>query len=222
MKLSEIFDHLSYGELSQLHIGGELDQGITPDNRHRMITHIMLGLTTLHRRFLLREGEAQLYLAPGLESYTIDAPDLLKVEQVYDTEGNELTLDDRSNPDTLSRSSRNVVRVPTHVQEALFKKGIRRLNVKYRADHVTIGVREAAKEPEKVEVDLPSTHLEALLYFIASRMMNPIGVTGSQGQYHEGDNYAQKFEQACRQLEAGGFQLQDFDDGAKFRGRGFV
>lgn len=224
MKLSEIFDHLSYGELSMLNIGARDDgeMGITPDNRHRVITHIMLGLTSLHTKFLLREAEADVYLAPGLVANTLDAADLLKIEKVTDPEGNELVLDDQSNPDSLFRSSRNVLVVPDHVQEALFKKEMRKLTVTYRADHLPIGLREAAKEPERVEVDLPSTHLQALLLFVASRVISPIGVSGSQGQFHEGNNYAQKYEQACVELEAGGYQLTDYDDGAKFRGRGFV
>ncbi len=95
MRLSEIFDHLSYGELSQVHIGEGDGEGITPENRHRMITHVMLGLTDLHRRFQLREAETLVHLSPGLTLYTLDEPDLLKIEQVH-TPDKALSLDDGS------------------------------------------------------------------------------------------------------------------------------
>jgi hypothetical protein len=54
------------------------------------------------------------------------------------------------------------------------------------------------------EVNLPVTHLEPLLYFVASRIMNPVGASG---EFHEGNNYAAKYEQACQQLEMHGFSL---------------
>lgn len=221
MRLSEIFDHLSYGELSQMHIGEGDGEGITPENRHRIITHVMLGLTDLHRRFQLREAEAVVDLSPGLTLYTLEEPDLLKIEGVH-TPDKTLTLDDGSDPDVVYRRSRNVLRVPEGVLKRLLEDGVKQLRVTYRADHLSIGKREASEEPEKVEVDLPPSHLKALLLFVASRVMNPIGSAGGATDFHEGNNYAQKYERACRELEAGGYQLSFHEEEGKFRQRGFV
>ncbi len=118
------------------------------------------------------------------------------------------------------RRSRNVLRIPEGVLDGLLEAGVKRLRVTYRADHLPIGKREASKEPEKVEVDLPATHLKALLLFVASRVLNPIGFSGEGA--HEGNNYAQKYEMACRELEAGGYQLSFHEEEDRFAQRGFV
>ena len=55
MKLQEIFDALWYGELSQVFQGGtDATEGIREEDRKKVISHIQLGLTSLHRRFNYR------------------------------------------------------------------------------------------------------------------------------------------------------------------------
>ncbi len=161
------------------------------------------------------------YLAKGLTLYTVDEPDLLKIEQVFTTD-KELSLDNGGDPDAVFRRSRNVLRIPEGVLEGLLEAGVTQLRVTYRADHEPIGKREAALEPERVEVDLPATHLKALLLFVASRVLNPIGTAGGATDFHEGNNYAQKYEQACRELEQGGYQLSFHEEEDRFAQRGFV
>ena len=41
-------------------------------------------------------------------------------------------------------------------------------------------------------------YLEALLMFVASRIMNPVGMSA---EFHDGNNYAAKYEMACKKLE---------------------
>lgn len=212
MKLNEIFDHLSYGEFSQLHLGNQDgDFGITPENRHRMVSHINLGLTELHKRFLLKEGRHQVFLVPGLREYTIQADDILKIEQVF-VDGQLLPLNDESKPNSVFTTAFNVLVVPTGAAWPT-------LDVVYRANHAQLGARDASREPERVDVNLPRTHLEALLYFVASRVVNPIGMAG---EFHEGNNYAAKFEQACRVLESGGYQISQEAEKTKFQRNGWV
>lgn len=56
MKLIEIFNQLTFGELAQLSMGG-MDAGeINDKNYDAVLSHINLGLTALHKRFPLKEG----------------------------------------------------------------------------------------------------------------------------------------------------------------------
>lgn len=212
MKLSEVFDHLSYGEFSSISLGNmDGEHGITPENRHRVIGHINLGLTELYKRFLLKEGRTQVYLVPGLRDYTVPADDILKIEQIF-VDGKEQPLNRAGDPGSVFTTSFNSLQVPPGVAWPV-------LDVVYRADHPLLGAREASREPERVEVELPRTHLEALLYFVASRALNPMG--SSEG-YHDGNNYAQKFERACQVIEAGGYKIDVEQEKTRFDSRGFV
>lgn len=214
MKLLEVFEHLSYGEFSQLQVGnpdGEGEFGVTPETRHRLVSHINLGLSELHKRFLLREGRTQIYVMPGLRDYTVPADDIHKIERVYQA-GDELAVNDLGNPEAIHTTGFRTLSLPASVSGPV-------LDVVYRADHPVLSARDAAKEPERVEVDLPRTHLEALLYFVASRILNPMG---AGGEFHEGNNYAAKFEQACRVLENGGYQISQEAEKTKFQKNGWV
>ena len=217
MKLLEVFEHLSYGEFAQLSVGnpdGEGEFGVTPETRHRLVSHINLGLTELHKRFLLREGRTQLFVVPGLRDYTMQADDIHKIERVY-AEGEELALNDLGNPDSLHTTGFRTLNIPMGVVVPV-------LDVVYRADHPTLSARDAAQDPARVDVDLPRTHLEALLYFVASRILNPMGASGGRSEFHEGNNYAAKFEQACRVLESGGYQISQEAEKTKFQRNGWV
>ena len=229
MLLTEIFDALSYGELNQVHIGGFGERGVDPANHPHILTHINLGLTELHKRFNLREGRLTLNMVAGLDTYvldkmyalgnpesfgvpqyiqdTYDEPflnDVLKVERVFDDKGNELALnagDDPTNPRyvNIRTPTFNTLRVPAHLKSES-------LTVVYRAKHPEVIKEDTSFDPTETVVDLPYSHLEALLYYVASRVYNPIG---NLGEFHEGNNYAAKFEAACRLLENQGLQINN-------------
>ena len=58
--------------------------------------------------------------------------------------------------------------------------------------------------PEITKVELPSSHLQALLYFVASRTYNPIGMTN---ELNAGNNWYANCEAACQELEVQGCKL---------------
>lgn len=213
MTLQDIFDHLTFGELSQLHIGGGETAGITEENYYNVITHVNLGLTALHKRFFLRKGEENVYVMPAIATYTITASDMFKIEQVFTEEGYELPIG-TGQEDSVSMDGFNVIRVPAHIR--LLSKPLR---VVYRADHPTLDRRTASREPNKTIIDLPASHMEPLLYFIASRVFNPIS---ANIEFHEGNNYSQKFEMACRALENQGMQIQEAEFTNRFDRNGWI
>jgi hypothetical protein len=57
------------------------------------------------------------------------------------------------------------------------------------------------------------------LYFVASRVHNPIGMTN---EFHAGNSYAAKYEQACMLLDMKNLQVDQGSENTKLRDRGFV
>lgn len=240
MKLSEIFQALTYGELRQLNIGGAEASGITKENQNEILTHVNLGLTELHKRFLLREGRVTLQLLPGVRTYTVskkhaqsnleswgvekyildsmDQPfedDLLKIERVYDANGQELGLnasEGYGHPLNVRTVSMNTLVLPELLEGDT-------VDVVYRANHPQLIREDNSFDPTEIEVDLPYSHLEALLFYVASRVMNPIGAGGG---FHEGNNYAAKFEAACALLDNQGLRLDVGEGNTRLQRNGWV
>lgn len=239
MKLSEVFDQLSYGELAQIDLGGA---GIGEEHWDRLLASVNLGLTELHKRFLLKEGRVVVALQPGKTTYVLDSKyalsdvdhptltkylqdsvdepfqnDILKIERIYDSLDNELGL---NNPGDLIDRARFNCRTPNYntlvVPAELMGSQV---SVVYRANHPLLRKEDSFFDPAEVEVNLPYSHLEALLYYVASRIMNPIGMTS---EFHDGNNYAMKFEQACAVLEQQNFRVDSLDRFDRFNRNGWV
>lgn len=232
MKLSEVFSQLTTGELSQLCIGGATEGEITQANYGKVVDHINLGLSALYKRFFLKEGRIPLNMVPGRSIYPIHSKyavgnatsveqvkylvdsgaepfqdDILRIEAILTDAGHEIPLNDVLDPLGITTTSPTILRLPM----ALVAQGpnlpeelkTSQLTVVYRAAHPKIKV-EAGFDPELVELELPESHLEALLLYVASRANTPAGMVN---EFNAGNNYASKYEMACQQLENSNFQI---------------
>lgn len=244
MKLQEIFDQLQGSEFSLLSIGGQPQGIINEHNQKVVLDSLNLGLSKLHTRFHLKEGELKLLLHPGVYLYLlkssyvlgnpnsgeniryIDSPfvdDLAKVEQVMTEGGTELRLNDKSMY-AVSTTSTHTLRVPKALidKPADLPEDLRTnsLTVLYRAMHPAIGPDEYGDfDVEDVEVDLPYPYLEPLLYFMASRVHHPKGISGD---FQMGASYSAKYEQACQQLENANLQIDRGREPTRFERNGWV
>lgn len=238
MKLKEIFDQLTYGELSQIAIGGSALGSIQPADYSKLVSHVNLGLTALYKRFTLKKGQFKVLLQPGVLTYQLNskfavsntrsreavkylddtvmpfADDLLKVENVFAETGYEFAVNNPVDAYSINTPSQRLLMVPGDIvakadwlQDELKTSW---LNVVYRANHVKLLAEDGDIDPEEVELELPETHLEALLLFIAARVHTPIGL-GEQD--NTGNVYMQKYEMACLELENKNFQI---DQGAQY------
>lgn len=227
MKLSEIFNQLTTGELSQLHIGDASNGLVREEDYPKLVNHVNLGLAALYRRFPIKEGRINLILQPGQTSYTlvsgyaihskrtrfptkyledsVDDPfddDINKIERVITDKGYELDLNIEGSDKSCFTPTVNVLRVPQVLVLPEFDKPnwaiASKLEVVYRSGHPLIAVGLGIFNPERIEVELPYAYLEALLYFIASRVHNPVGM-GTE--FNAGNTYAMKYESACAELE---------------------
>lgn len=209
MTLQEIFDQLTTGELSKLAIGGSDHGGVQPSDYSKVVNHINLGLTDLHSRFNLKEGRAVLTLALPKRHYTITGKDpsvvlldetgadfgmdLLKLESVLHPDGSAYGLNEKNNPFSMSTPSPTTLRLPDQWKDGQIPA---ELTLVYRADHPKIDVVPGF-DPQNVWVELPHSHLWALLLFVASRAHNPVGMSN---EFHAGNSYFAKYLAACQDL----------------------
>ena len=56
MLLSDIFEQLTMGEVSQLSLGGTNEGGVLPQDYPKIVPHINLALTEIYKRFNLKTG----------------------------------------------------------------------------------------------------------------------------------------------------------------------
>lgn len=238
MKLSEIFDQLSYGELAQMEWGG--DPRIVGADFARVASAVNLGLTDLHKRFRLKTGQVGLalqltqtryclsydyatsnpaVLPVGTVKYVVDdddpiQDDILKIERIFDKDDKIVPLNDEADEDSVKTVDYRTLVLP----EAPEETGIV-YQVHYRKNHVKL-TSDDWDDPEWCEISLPDTHLEALLLYVASRLLTPLGASASGN--HDGNNYMIKYEQAVQMLMDGGMYLDREYTHPKFATRGWV
>ena len=227
MKLKEIFDQLTFGELSQLAIGGGEQGAIQAKDYDRILSHINLGLTALYKRFPLKEGRVMIELQTGMTTYPINSnyavssrssrepvrflkdstavpfkDDIHKIERVYTALGYELGLNDEGDSYAVSTPSATVLRVPSSIvaQSMDLPDDLKTatLEIVYRANHPILATDDGDLEPEMVNVELPYSHLEPLLLYVASRVHTPVGMTN---ELNMGNNYYARYEASCQEIE---------------------
>lgn len=249
MKLQTIFNQLSVGEFSKLTLHQDVEEGeISEVVWPKLVPHINLALTDLHRRFLLREGTVRVLLMPprrtypltyehavsnprtnGEDRFILDTTDekfqsdIMKIEKVIVDSGWEMTLNDTSKRFNFVTSSMNILKIPPEILAGgtSIREELRtkHLEIVYRANHPEIKIPLGYFDPARYEVDLPDGHLMALCFFVASRVFNPIGM---QQDFHAGNSYFAKYENECRRLEDAGMEVSRDNDTSLFRLRGWA
>jgi hypothetical protein len=149
--------------------------------------------------------------------------DVLLITRVYTDGDYELPLNRLDQPHSLLTSAMNRLEVPLSIvmqnpslPTQLITSG---LSVVYRANHTLIDPNVGAFDPDRLEIELPYSHLTALLYYVASRANNPVGL----GQeFNAGNTYAAKYEAECLRLKMDGMEVQQRGAEGKFEERGFV
>jgi len=251
MKLSDIFVQLSINEFSKLSIAGE-DQGVINEkNWDNIIPQIQLGLTALYTRFNLKEGSIAIELTPGMNEYFLSSKyaksnkknkegpfiihdselnkfkdDILKIKSITNLYGREYPLNESGERFGIQMLTPTTIQLPAEYQSGANDipewMVTSMLFIRYWANHPKIVRNIGYFDPERVEVELPQAYLEPLLYYVASRVHNPVGMVN---EFNAGNNYAAKYEESCQRLEARNLDIDDFgyrDKGLRFRRAGWV
>ncbi len=151
--------------------------------------------------------------------------DILKILSVSTDKKCEFPMNNYTNDYSLFTPTMDTLRVPEDVvtNTTMTPEHYRTqtLRVKYQADHPRFmpSIQQSFFDPELTNIELPDAHLQALLYFVASRVNNPIGM----GQeFNAGNNWAAKYEQECLRLEFDGNEINDSATQDRARRNGWV
>ena len=248
MLLDDIYDQLAYGELRRVVVGaGDIDSdddGISPENFKRLLPLVKLGLTELHKRFLLREQEFKVELIADKVAYSLTYPfaqsntasveakyindseetfedNLMRIERVYGTYQQKeylLPMNQLTNAEAVRTPRYNSLVIPSDTIAAPWLLETTSLRVVFRADHPAIADLAANTQPGSIPIYLASPYLEPLVYYIASRATTSQGISG---EFHDGNNYSMKFEAAVAQLKEANFDLDEDDGHFKLVSRGY-
>jgi len=235
MTLDQIFDQLTYGELASLAIGGVNESKILVKDYPNVISHINLGLTELYKRFTIKTEEVIIQQYEQIETYYLDSKyaesndesvepikyimdsvfepftdNVLKIQEVYDEAGELLFKNDSEQHWSIYTPTYNSIQLPYPIND-------NNLSVIFKANHAKIS--PTITDPTVVELELPISHLEALLFYVASRIYSGMGTAES---IQESSNYLMKFEESCKKLDSLGLTIRDETTNIKLHTRGFA
>lgn len=235
MLLSDIFDQLSYGELSHVHIGGN-GTGINRGDYPQLVSHINAALMDLHTRLPLKVDSLIIQLHDWIQSYYLrvqyaqtnsessesikyimDSPfktfkgNILKVEQVFSEIGVEYPLNDPVQNYSVFTPQYDLLSVPFADRENV-------LSVAYRAGHPKISVTPES-DPDKIEVDLPAYLQEAVCTYVGARVMSGMGSGDNQ---QESAVLMHRYNTFLAQLEINGVVNTDTMINTKLEKNGWV
>ena len=224
MYLSELFDHLMYGELGQLYIGGAESGSIARKDYAGLVSHINLGLLEIYKRFDLKTETCTVQQMPQFTNYKLDAryaksnpyntddwhypkyiidsevypfqDDVLMIEAVEDELGEWYAINDETNPNAIMTTGSNIINTPTPSME-------RALFVYYRAKPEKVVINKDLT-PDQVYVECPSQFVDALLSYVAHRVY-----AGRNPASPEAQVYFQKFSAALQIIEQNGLFNKD-------------
>jgi len=238
MILRSILKDLTYGELQGLKIGnllaGEAESEPDPHQYEQIISYINLGMTEIYKRFFLKSREIYVqqheeistYLLHSdyslantassiaeSERYIIDTAadpfldDILKVEEVYDEEGVKIPLNDITEDLSIYTPTFRSIQVPYPDDEVT-------VSVQYRANHPRI-TADVTTDADDIEVHIPNSLYEALLYFVGSRAHRATNVEKSA-------DYWQMFKRSVDDVERLGLEVQGEPGDWRFDDHGWV
>jgi len=239
MTLIDLLKDLTYGELAQLKIGelipGEHQSEPDPTRYEQLISHVNLGLKEIYKRFFLLSREIYIELHEEIAIYMLDsrfavtntasiedpkyiidtvaAPfvdDVLKIEEVYDEAGNKLPMNDVTEPLSVYTPSYRTIQVPFPNDNITY-------SVQYRATHPKL-IYTLDIDPSTVDIALPNSLHEALLYYVASRAFSSLdgdgGILGNQ--------YFTRFENSVNNVDNLGLEVQAEPGDWRFDNHGWV
>lgn len=234
--LQELFDTLAQGELANLSLGNSPLRTITEAHYPKMVSHINLGLIELYKRFHLREGEVRVHQYPGVTTYYLRSAhsgeladmcedtylevddanpfldDVLKVTQVYNSLGDELPLNNSTNPLSVFTPSFDVLKTPVNDPPDV-------LSVVYRASYPKIVITPTFN-PITTKLHIPDYIIEPLLLYVASRAFK--ATPTPEGEVNPNTSNIHQYELACRKVEMYSLPPDVNDTRNQFTAKGWV
>lgn len=223
IKMLEVIELLTDCELSNMIYVDSENQKLNMDHIPKLVRSINLGVLELHKRFNLKIGTLTVVLDKSRHRYALlpkyqtgnkpDGPDdvkyikqgddkisaqsILKLERIFDDKGHELKLNEVGDYESLTTPNDTTIQVSDWF---LQKYPTENLRVEYRmAPKKVLMCEDFTDDWDCLDVDIPYSHLQALVYFVAMRSHSSTGFQANTAS--EFNNYAQKYEIECTNLD---------------------
>lgn len=220
--LQEVYDYLASGELSNLFMAdGGLGTGVLKDKYKAVVNKsIYLGLTDLHSRFVLKKDNAYRKIEKDFHGVAVEVVNLLvsrdglEINLIADNfvEVLEVYINDREY--IINDSDGYVLLATNRIKFSSPIANTDTIKIEYQANHNPI-------TEDTTHIELPRMYLNALCYFIASRLYTSI-VNQLDGDLNESNRYAQKYHQEIMMLESKGYDVDNFNQMCLFHAKGFI
>jgi len=239
MKLSGIFKRLVSGEFHRHSLGEDLvDGALNPDHYELVLPMVNMGIDALHTRFVLREEQAIVKLHAGITRYQLhtdhalfnnsdttglktkyihDTPDfpfynnIIKILTIHNEEGQERYINDDNQQYGIQLNNHNTFQHP-------YPDSDNTVAVVYQATLPDIEITTPFK-PEEIEVDMAIPFVEALCYFVGTRVH--VGMS-DQETMAEMNAFSAKYERAIVQLGKDQLNRTDIWTSDQFQIKGWV
>jgi hypothetical protein len=239
MKLSDIFRRLVSGEFHRHSLGEDLvDGSLNPDHYEIVLPMLNMGIDALHTRFVLREEQVIVRLQPGITRYKLhtdhaiynntdptglkpryihDSPyapfqnTIIKILTIHNELGQERYLNDDNQQYGIQINNYNTFQHPYPDKENA-------VSVIYQATLPDIKLTDSFN-PEKIEVDMAIPFIEALCYFVGTRVH--IGMS-DQETMAEMNAFSAKYERIVTQLDKDSINRSDIWTSDQFQLKGWV
>jgi hypothetical protein len=213
MLLTELFQSLSFGHLSNLSIGKNGSGDIAEEGKGKVIRYTNQALLRLYSRFVLSEKQVIIELMEGITTYYLlkrfaqfrcdDTPttdplyiadlldpfqeDVIKVLQAFNSLGKEMSLNDESDRWSLFTPAPNQVQVPIILNCAS-------ISLSYQAKHpkLKFGV-------ESQQIILPETLHDALEHYVAYGIYSAMN---GQENTAKAEEHLGIYESICKEVES--------------------
>ena len=200
MNVEQLFQNLSYGELSNLSMGLDGAGGIEERHQPKIIHYANEALLRLYSRFVLKERDLIIEMQEGVTNYhliprfslqkhdpleeakpyIIDLPlepfedDVIKVLSVYNSFGTKIPLNDPNRANSVFTPQAKVLQVPHPIPGQALTLG-------YQCRHKPLDHEDLSQE-----IELPAILHSALLAYIASRVYSNMNTPDAsvKGQEH--------------------------------------
>lgn len=206
MNTQDVINALMAVELSNTPYIDKETMNVKPERLPSLINSINLGLIQLYTRFLLKKEYETLLTYEDINHYTFNPENLIEILHIYNSLGEEQNTDGSSGIVKVSLKHLYFIN-PTDDSYM----------IQYRARHPKIYPDES-----EVELELPDIYLNALIYFVASRIFTSTTTSLDSNGNAQITNYTRLFEQECQRLLSQGVDINEDLPTNLFHQRGFV
>lgn len=215
MKLNQLYEALSFGELSNLAIAEDTPGSLKENAKPKIVHYTNDALLALYSRFLLKEKQLILVMYRHITNYhlkprfaiqydvgddEVDQPyryildlpeepflgDVIKILTVYDEYGNRLPMNDEARSWSVFTPQAEMLQVPRPIEG-------NSLSLTYQARHPAL-----VKGDEDQDVDVPAVLEPALKAFVAYKVFSHMNTPESSAKSQE---FYATFENECVRVE---------------------